>query len=66
LETMRRTIFIRLGGLAAMMGGVTFVAATVSLWVLVEHLSVVLADESYVAPIYVLLVLWTPWSPWRP
>lgn len=48
---------VRLGGLVTMVGGVAFVAATVSLWVLVELLGVALGDESYVAPVYALLVL---------
>src|SRR5215210_1776417 len=48
---------IRLGGLAAMVGGVVFFAATVSLWVLVNRLDFVLDDESYVEPVYASLPL---------
>ena len=48
---------IRVGGLAAMGGGVVFFAATVGSWVLVNPLGVVLDDESYIAPIFALLPL---------
>ena len=54
---VRRTGLIRLGGLAAMAGGVVFFLATVSLWVLTNRLDFVLDDESYVEPVYASLPL---------
>ena len=51
-----RTGLIRLGGLAAIVGGIAFVATTLSLGALANRLGLGLDDES-VAPIYALLPL---------
>jgi hypothetical protein len=53
---IKHTMPIRVGGLAAMVGGVAFLAEDVIVWTLVRRSGVDLEDESYLAPFDVLLL----------